>query len=596
LRVTNPLDPLSQPPRRRGRPRKGESQSPILSPIAADSIEPAAAEIPPELPQSLQDLQVNYHAAEQLRGILSEVGRRRVESLRLYEPLSMQELFHASRVAERILRGSNRGGKTLPAAVEVSRALTGQDPYGKYPKTNGRCYAVGKNGKHISQVMWRKLAVDSGFKIIRDEASQLWRAYRPWTAADGVRESETRLALPLIPPRFIRSISYENKKEGQPSTVKFINGWELVFWSSEGNPPRGSDVDLVWFDEEIVVNDWYSEMSARLLDRAGRFIWSATPQTGTQQLYDLSCRAADDDPLVQEFLVLLAANPHIKQSEKDKLVAKLSDEERRVRIDGEFALTSFKVYPEFSALTHDCPWFAIPEDWMRLAIIDPGRQVCAVLFVAVPPPSANKPHVYFYDELYIRGADAEKFGGGMKEKVGQHGFHAFLIDGHAAQQGEIGSGKTVEQQYRDPLKRHEVKSKTTGHGFKWGADDPAAGILAFRQWLRIQPSGKPVLQVLENTCPMFRWEIGRYHYKRKRDLVTDQPEKKNDHLMDDARYVAMYDPKYVKPDPPKRKESYVHRALKAKRERARARRQGDEGHINLGPGGSHGTHLRARAG
>jgi Terminase large subunit, T4likevirus-type, N-terminal len=508
----------------------------------------------------------------------------------------MQELFHVGRVAERILRGSNRGGKTLPAAVEVARALTGQDPYGKYPKTNGRCYAVGKNGKHISQVMWRKLAIDSGFKIIRDEASHLWRAYRPWVPADSARESETRPALPLIPPRFIRSISYENKKEGQPSTVKFVNGWELVFWSSEGNPPRGSDVDLVWFDEEIVVNDWYSEMSARLLDRAGRFIWSATPQTGTQQLYDLSCRAADNDPLVQEFLILLAANPHIKQSEKDKLVAKLSDEERRVRIDGEFALTSFKIYPEFSTGTHNCPWFAIPEDWMRLCAIDPGRQVCAVLFLAVPPPAANKPHVYLYDELYIRGADAEKFGVGMKEKVGQHGFHVFLIDGHAAQQGEIGSGRTVEQQYRDALKRHEVKSKTTAYGFKWGADDPAAGILAFRHWLRIQSTGKPKLQILENTCPMFRWEIGRYHYARQRDLVTDKPEKKHDHLMDCGRYLAMYDPKYAKPEQPKKRESYAVKALREKRERARARRGADADHITLGPGGSYGTHVRTRAG
>src|SRR5260370_35448708 len=86
----------------------------------------------------------NYYEQERLRNIIGEVVRRRAEGLRLYEPLPEQERFHQSSYQERLLRGSNRGGKTLPAAVEVARAVTCQDPYGKKPTTGGWCVSVGE--------------------------------------------------------------------------------------------------------------------------------------------------------------------------------------------------------------------------------------------------------------------------------------------------------------------------------------------------------------------------------------------------------------------------------------------------------------------
>jgi hypothetical protein len=508
-----------------------------------------------------------------IKHLLSLLAQRRAEALRLYEPLPRMEAFHRSLARERLVRGSNRAGKTLTAAVEVARAVTGQDPFDKWPKTNGRFWLVGRDGRHLGQVMYRKLFRGDQFKIVKDPVTGLWRGYRPWTD----QGQKPRPAPPLIPARFIAEMAWENKREMTPSLITLVNGWEMLFLSSNSIPGVGSDIDGAWFDEEIENSSWYSETAARLLDRKGRFLWSATPQAATQQLYDLSCRA-EVDPNVEEFLALLEDNPHIASEEKLLLAAKLTDEERRVRIGGEFFLTGFRVYPEFAMGIHGVKPFAIPADWCTYVAIDPGHQICAALFVAVPPPGRGDERVYLYDELYLAHCDAEKFGAAMLEKLqGKTPPQEFLIDGHAGRVTEMGSGLTIEEQYARALKKRGLKSFTTGSGFAWGSDDVKAGLAAVRDLLRIRPSGLPTLAVFAERLPKFEWEIGRYRYKSiKTDsgkLPSDEPDKKNDHLMDCARYLAARSLGYVKPRPVKTK-TFVQKALEDKKARKleRARR------------------------
>lgn len=542
--------------------------------------------MPPEqavLAPPVRRPELSAYASEKLRQIVVEVAKRRCEALKLYEPMELQEKFHASTKPERLLRGSNRGGKTLPAAVEVARAVSGKDK--KYPAT-GRVIAVGKDLRHIGQTMWRKLRHAGAFKMIRDRQTGLWRAYRPWV--DNYRAHEAKLAPPLIPQRLIKSIAWHNKKENQPSLVTLTTGWEILFCSGEGEPPQGSDVDLVWFDEEIPNEEWYSEMAMRLLDRDGKFIWSATPQAATQQLFDLHTRFVDGDELVEEFHIKLHDNTHLSLDAKRKVAAKLTPEEARVRIEGEFALTAYKVYNEYHKLIHNCDPFDIPGDWMRIVSIDPGRQVCAGLFAAIPPPYVRDPHVYLYEEFYLKAANATMFGEAMERRTRGQGFRVFLIDGNAARQGEMASGRTVQGQYRDALKNNNVSSELTGHDFKWGCDEVAAGISAFRSMMLVTPDGTPRLRVFRNRLPYFEWEIDRYHYQRgKGGIITDKPEQKNNHLMDCGRYIALYDLTWHKPRPAAKRKSPALRALEQKRawQRERRRAMGIGPSVRLGPGG-----------
>lgn len=521
-----------------------------------------------------------------LTRLLMERAKRRKEALRLYEPIPAQLAFHTSGSKVRVLRGSNRGGKTLPAAVEVARAVCGMDPHGKYPKKNGRCWIVGKDLNHIGEVMWRKLRRES-FKIIRDAVSGEWRAYRPWDPADLARATEVKYSPPLIPDRLIKRVAWENKAKGIPKKVVLKNGWEMNFYSSEGKPPRGADIDLWWFDEEIMDDDWYPEMMARIVDRSGRGIWSATPQSGSEMLLDLHEKATKlaDDPnaWVREFLILLFDNPHVSEADKKALLDSLDDAEISTRIHGEFQLKHRVVFPEFHDSVHCVDAFPVPPHWTRYAFIDPGRQVCAVAFAAVPPMESGEPFagdfVYLYDELYLKNCSAEDFGKAMGAKsVGQE-FEAFIIDDHGARLVDIGSGKSAREQYSDALKKYRVFSRKTQNNFLPGNDDVEGGVEAVRGYLRIRDNGTPRLRVFRS-MKHFLQEIRRYRYQMIGKVLTDKPEARgNVHQMANLRYLCSFPIRYVEA-PGKAIISPALAAYRAKQ----ARQKKDKGRIHLGPG------------
>jgi hypothetical protein len=520
--------------------------------------------------------------------LLLRLQRIRMEALRLYEPMDHIDVFHRCTAIERVLRGSNRSGKTLGAAVEFARAVTGQDPYRKYPKTGGRAFIVGKDGKHNSEVLYRKLFRKNAFRIIRDQHTGRWRSWRPWKQEDADREKETKPAPPLIPPHMVREVSWENKKEQVPNVVRLTNGWEIRFYSSLGSPPQGSDVDLVWFDEEIVDPEWYSEVAVRgTVDRNGRFMWSATAQKGGEQLYDL-CQLAeqqlnDPEPRVVEVFAHIDKNKHFSNRQREIFRSKLTEEQRRIRIEGEFAFTSFRVYPEYDTNIHGTDWFQIPGDWTRYYIVDPGRQVCAVLFAALAPPweEAWKDTILLYDELYIRRASAELFADRMQHKCDGNVFHAGVIDRHGSRITESGSGRTVEAQYSEALRAAGVSTVTTGHGFVWGSDDVISGIEAFRSLLHIRPSGRPGVMVFRERLPYFEYEISRYGYQRKGEMLTDKPLQKNNHLMDCCRYLALFKPKWYPVPKGKRKKNPIVELVKERKRKAAHKAGADR--ITLGP-------------
>lgn len=528
--------------------------------------------IPPE-----EDLRAEYRkvfeqrlaesqgADTRARKLVGELVRRESEALNLYRPLPQQERFHACKAPERLLRGSNRAGKTLTASVEVARALLGRDPYGKYPLENGRCFAVGKDGKHLGAVMYRKLFRAGAFWMIRDLETGLWRSYDP--SKDGHRQQARKPAPPLIPQRYIASISWEKKASEVPEIVRLINGWELNFFSSLGKPPQGSDVDLVFFDEEIIDQTWYGEMAARLIDRAGRFFWAATPQAATEQLFDLHqrCQEPKNHNKAVEIVLLMDDNPYIPEAQKREFISKLSDEERRVRVFGEFAFTGYKVFPEYTDLIHGCDHFAVPPSWTRYMVVDPGHQVCAVLFAAVPP---DNHHVYVYDELYLLECNAARFGEAVAARAQGQDFEGFIIDGHMGRHTQVGSGQTVEQAYSDALRHNKVRSRRTGHGFVWGSDDIVGGIEAIKGWLRIRPDGTTKLRIFRDACKNLDSELKRYHYTRVDGRPSDKPHQRGAvHTVDDLRYLALFDPRWVANKPGSYRGEGAFLAFKAKQKK-----------------------------
>lgn len=458
---------------------------------------------------------------------------------------------------------SHNSGKTTSAAIEVARAVTNQDPHGKYPK-QGDVFVVGKDWQHMGDVIYKMLFLPGAFKIIFDLTTRRWRAYRPFDPNDLARRHEARESPPLVPKRLVESVAWYQKKTRIPRKVTLTTGWTLHFWSGEGTPPQGSRVDIAWLDEEIRNRGWVPEMSARLADRDGKMIWSATPQNGTDQFFDLSQQAeverGSPTAVVEEFLPSLLDNPHISQKAKEQLAQSYTDEaERLVRIHGEFSLSAKKIYPEFNRNAHGLAWEGeIPDTWTRYAVVDPGYQVCGVLFAACPDPADQLPvpfDVLLYDELYLTACSAAKFGEAFQRKTEGQRFEAFVIDMHGARVHDVGSGKSVLDQYVAELAKRNIRSARTGSGFAPGNDDLKGGIEKVRSYLAVGNAGRPRLRVLSDRTEYgllvprlsnFDYEILRYRYKKAGDLVTDEPDERGRvHLMACVRYLCQYGPRFV---------------------------------------------------
>lgn len=538
--------------------------------------------IPPPVVQP--QMQFVVSDADRMRQLVAERLRRQGEAINLFEPLPKMRPFHECRKRIRLALGGNRSSKTTTAAVEFARAVTGQDPHRKYPIADGVAFVFGLDGRHIGNTVYKKLFRAGAFKMIRDNVTGRWRAYRP--VEDKGRAEEAKPAPPLIPRRLILSIAWEDKKSNIPKIVTLKNGWEIHFFSSLAELPQGQDIDLWWIDEEVKRENLIAELRARTLDRRGKGIWSATPQTGSAQLFELYEKAPDED--TEAFHAHILDNPFISDEEKDAFFRGLTDEERKVRWDGHFVLAGRNVFPEFSQAVHAYSkppgGWQIPRDWAHYMAVDPGRQVCAVLFLAVPPPHFGS-FVLAHDELYLEKCDAAMFGKHVGMKSGtQRVYEVALIDSHMGKVHDMGGGKNIEAQYRQALVANGVQMRN-GVNFTWGCDDVPGGLSMVRSWLQIRASGQPYLLVDIEKCPRLCWEFARYRNKidPQTRMPTDQPVKKNDHLMDCLRYLAMYGPKWIKPKPPHRNDDFAFRAFVEKKRllREKSKHSGRDG-ITLG--------------
>jgi Terminase large subunit, T4likevirus-type, N-terminal len=498
--------------------------------------------------------------ANRIRAMLRELEKRQCEALKLYEPMPRQHEFHYSRSRQRICRGSNRSGKSTCSMTELAWALTGSHPQrDKYPLEGGRAIVVARDMEKIGEVVWRKLGRAGSFQMVKDRVSGVWRARRESDRERG------KAAPPLIPPRLIKDISWEKKAAGQPKKLTLHNGWECNFYSSKADPEAiaGVDVDIVVFDEEVVNEGWFSEAMARLIDRNGWFWWAATPHVGTQQLFDLHQRAtalaeeyegAEEDhvPLVSEVFLSIWDNVHMDEAAKRDFESSLTEDERRLRIDGDFAISGTRVFEAnfFPRGVHGVEAFPIPHTWTRFCAIDPGFRVGAVLFAAVPPlkydgtsdidPNLYGDFIYLYDEIYIRGCDAPQLAKALKRHIGDLEIFAMLFDSHGGNLRSVGTGILPEVEYRNALKAEKIRMPTCGTMLTYGCDDPNARILRIKDWLRTRPDGTSKLRFIRSAVPQAIRNIERYSWKVTQGEISDKPLGHDAHQADNLGYLCMY--------------------------------------------------------
>ena len=505
-------------------------------------------------------MSLSQHRKKELLSLTTELASRKVEGVRLYKPNKNQEAFHASMASERLVLGGNRSGKSCCSFVELARAVTGQDPYDKYPKKNGVAMVVGKNWQHIGNVVYKYLFKAGAFQIIKDLNTGEWRAFDP--IADAGREADRKPSPPLVPPRLISKMSWQMKAANYLNTCELTNGWTILCFSSEGEIPQGIAADCVVMDEELQSDAWVPEMQARLADKQGRLWVAAMPHSSSDWLLNLSERAEAEEKKkgpknIEKFVLRFLDNDHIDEDERTKMVERWAAQGAdvlRQRAEGEFIFDSLMVYPTYSLFVHgydrkDLPNLQVPPDWTRYLAVDPGHQVAAGVFLAVPPDGDMW---LVYDEVYVRQATAKSFAEQVSLKLASQRLQAMIGDGQGFRITDIGTGRQVGVQYTDAFREEDIKSVQTGNSFLLGCNNIAARVGATQAALMIRPSGSPKLRFLMGACPNLEREFKKYRKKSAivngSRIITDAPNTKGEcHAVQCVEYLVASEPRYHKP-------------------------------------------------
>ncbi|MDW8100844.1 MAG: hypothetical protein RML36_15330 [Anaerolineae bacterium] len=378
--------------------------------------------------------------------------------------------FHQLDIKWRILDGSNRSGKTLAAAVEVARAVTARDPFDKYLHHNGKCIIVGLDTETVA-TLYRKLFEPGAFKIIFDEEKRAFRPIKVVKKNGRLQICEKDLALrsqwvdapPLIPSRYVSSISWYDMTRRVPASIRLTNGWVLLFRSSLGKPPQGEHYDLAWIDEAIGNDQFFYEIARGIVDvgsaKKSKAIWSACPQIPNYQLWELRREAEAGSTRVAAFRLLIEDNPYIDQEEKQAFFNSLSPQERQTRYYGYHAIDTLRAYPYFRP---EDPWvydpFKIPSDWTIYMGVDPGTTRCGTVLCAVSPDGT----VWVFDAFAVSGG-VDLWADTLKSRWPEDlVLHCAVIDPVAGRSRQMTGLATVARIYFLAMVNRGIKPELTG--------------------------------------------------------------------------------------------------------------------------------------
>lgn len=537
------------------------------------------------LPEDPRTIMADLTATEakEYRALVREQLRRTTESLKLYEPLKFQDEFHACRAKQCIIQKGNQVGGTLCGAVELARAVTNQDPYGKYPAA-GQAAVIGYGENHIGRVVYPALFQPGQFKIIRDLKTGKKRVWKPWLDEDAAREGEAEEAPPLIPFRYVKpkGIAWVKKADRIFSRIEFTTGWVLYALNSAGDPSQaqGFKLNYCWIDEDLANSGWHREMMARLSMRKGRLRWTALPHAKNDDILNMIQEAdklshlPHDDPNKQTICVraTIFDNPFFpKESLESNIRAWKQEGEDvyRQRALGELTFDSVRMYPTFSKWTHNAlgtdekrtPIQQVlferagepPEHWTRYMATDPGWQIAGTLFAATPPPGEfDEDYIVVYDELYLHNCLPDTFADGVYQKARDYTFETFIIDAHGAKLSGISSGQQALHDYTNALKKKNIRSIQSGHGFVAGSDDIRGRETRLRELLALRDNGMPKLLVVMPRCPNLLYEMERFKkkmtMKNGNRITFDEGDRKNGtHVVECLEYLAAHGCPYRKP-------------------------------------------------
>lgn len=530
----------------------------------------------------------NLNLNEMQAKLLLDMKAKTINALAMFRPAANQEeffkTFSMDMILEVLLGGGNRAGKSLCAAAAIAAFLLNQpitfnDGSQHHMRPERwrhdavKVWIIGYDWRHIGKTLYRLLFKPDAFRIIRDQKTGKLRAWNP-----NLPEDKDLFTLTRPSPPFIRfgdliggdsGVSWENKKERQISACEFVHdGTRVEFFASTGSKPQGDPAHLIWMDEKIEDESWYSELLIRLADHRGRLLWTTWPTTAPSAAMTEAAERAENqrgkkNQKTFSFLFRGSDNPFTKSEHRDAILDTMDEDTRAARDEGKLGTERWRVYSRFSKYVHRvlAPDVAgddelakvvrqhngVPADWTRYLILDPGTVNPAVLFVAIPPPKYGD-FIVPYDELYLKNTPAKPLAEAIAAKTKGTYFEDFIIDSHAARQTPMGFDGTIGSNYEKEFAAAGLRCRRHGSRFSFGSDNVEGRILRVQGSLNIRGDGTPQLRLIGCVNLIVQLEHYRWASDPKGNPIDKPAKSQKIDLANCLEYfISRDDCGYVKP-------------------------------------------------
>jgi len=236
-----------------------------------------------------------------------------------------------------------------------------------------------------------------------------------------------------------------------------------------------------------------------------------------------------NDGLTRRFIpARLEDNPYLaKDGRYEQMLKALPAVQRKQLLEGNWDITEGAAFTEFDVMEHVITPFEIPVGWERVKGIDYGyASESACVWGCVDPTDGT---LIIYRELYRKGLTGVDLAQMITNMELQDPFSVPGVLDTAAWNRTGTTGPTVGE----TLQR-------AGHKLRRADKNRIQGKIQIHEYLRVQPSGRPKIQIF-NSCPNLIRELQSLPLDKSNpeDVDTHAP----DHAYDALRYLVMSRPK-----------------------------------------------------
>lgn len=469
----------------------------------------------------------------------------RAPNIKKYKPHAKQHQFHKSIRKKKVYIGGNRSGKTTGGVTEGIWRATCTHPY--RPDLN----AIGPNRGRVVAVDF----VNGIEKVILPQ-------YKQW-----------------VYPSALRGGTWESAFDKNTKTLVFSNGSTIEFMSYDQDLDKFAGTSRHWmhFDEEPP-KPIFTECLARLVDTNGDFWLTMTPVEGMNWIYDDLYEQNVNDPNGDVEIIEINSfeNPYLSEEGIKNLMNSMDDEDVKTRIGGGYVRKGGLIYKNFdpapgvkqvlSESIMDPKTYFPSNRWMWILSLDQGlNNPTSVHWTAVNDDG----FCVVFDEYYKSDNTIDITAAAIHEIIKKHGrYPDLLVADPALKQRNSVTGTSMQQEYQ----KYNLS-------FTMGNNDVKAGIVRVKRYFNQAPyvgdlsrrhplyggglqlsgavdtvrapelDGKFARLLIDPRCTFLIWEAKRYRWKTYSDKKKqyennpyDEPHKKDDHAMDEIRYMIMTRP------------------------------------------------------